>query len=306
MGTSARALLALVAAAVVPGAAGAAPPGSPWGERYFPNVELVTQDGAKVRFYDDLVKDKHVVVDFVFTSCTKQCGLMTANLARVQRQLGDRVGKDIFFYSITLDPERDTPEALKRYAKAFKAGPGWTFLTGKPEDIQLLRRKFGDLAPRDDHSASINVGNDAVGQWWHTGALDDPKYLATVIGSWMDTTPRPAPAARSYAEAPTRLPVPSRGERIFKSKCVMCHLADGESVGPALQGVVERRGRPWLSRWIKEPWRLVDEKDPVAVKLLARYGDVLMPTSELSDEDVAEVIRFLEKAGGSGQARARD
>lgn len=302
-GTSgpARALLALLLAAPV--AARGAPPGSPWGERYFPNVELVTQDGEKVRFYDDLVRDKHVVVDFIFTHCTKQCGLMTASLARVQRALGDRVGKDIFFYSITLDPERDTPEVLKRYARAFKAGPGWKFLTGRAEDVALLRRKFGDLAPRDDHAATINVGNDRIGQWWHTGAVDDPRYLATLIGSWMDPAAKANAGTRSYADAPLRVASPGPGERIFNAKCVMCHLAEGEGVGPGLAGVVARRSRTWLARWIKDPARLVDEGDPLARTLLARYGDVLMPTPELSDRDVAEVIRFLEGPAPSDARR---
>jgi protein SCO1 len=284
--------LALVVAG--PLAARAAPPGSPWGERYFPNVELVTQDGEKVKFYDDLVRDKHVVVDFVFTNCTKQCGLMTANLARVQRELGDRVGKDIFFYSITLDPERDTPAALKRYAQAFKAGPGWTFLTGRKEDVALLRKKFGDLAPRDDHSATINIGNDRVGQWWHTNAIDNPRYLATVIGDWMDPASRSNTGGRSYAEAPRRLAMPGKGRKIFDQQCVMCHLPGGESVGPGLDGVVALRGRAWLSRWLASPGKMVEEKDPAALDLLARHGNVLMPNPGLSDGDVAEVIAYLD------------
>ena len=252
-----------------------------------------------MRFYDDLLRDRHVVVDFVFTHCTKQCGLMTANLARVRRELGDRVGKDIFFYSITLDPERDTPAVLKRYAQAFKAGPGWRFLTGSKEDVALLRKKFGDLAPRDDHSATINIGNDKVGQWWHTSAIDNPRYLATVIGDWMDPASTANAGGRSYAEAPARLAMPGRGRKLFEQRCVMCHLPGGHSVGPALDGVVALRGRPWLLRWLASPGKMVEAKDPVALELLSRNGDVLMPNPELSDADVAEVIAFLESSGRS-------
>ena len=112
MNKAVAAIAALSATLAFAPAAWAAPKGSPWNRDYFGNAELTTQDGRKVKFYDDLVEGKIVVVDFVFTHCAKQCGLMTASLARVQRLLGDRMGKDIFFYTITLDPDRDTPEVL--------------------------------------------------------------------------------------------------------------------------------------------------------------------------------------------------
>ena len=87
-----------------------------WGANYFPNVTLTTQDNRKVRFYDDLIKGKIVAVNLIYTSCTYACPLETARLAQVQRLLGDRMGKDVFFYSITIDPAFDTPAVLKEYA----------------------------------------------------------------------------------------------------------------------------------------------------------------------------------------------
>jgi protein SCO1/2 len=285
-------LLALLVAAATPRPARAAPPGSRWDARYFGNAELVTQDGKKVRFYDDLVKDRHVVVSFIFTTCTRQCGLITASLARVQRALGDRVGKDIFFYSITMDPAHDSPEVLKRYAAAFKAGPGWTFLTGSEEDVKALRRRFGDLTPAEDHAATINVGNDAAGQWWHTGALDNPAYLATLIGDWMDPAFHGHPGARSYAEA-RRPEAPSRAQVLFRDNCQACHLPGGASVGPDLAGVAARRDPAWTRRWMRNPSRLVGEGDPVAVDLVARSGGVLMPTLPLSEADWTELERLM-------------
>src|SRR5215510_7619186 len=110
---------------------------------HLPNVQLLTQHGKKVRFYDDLVKNKKVVINFMYTNCEKQCPVVTANLVRVQRLLHDRAGRDIFFYSITLKPEEDTPKALRRYATMHQTGPGWLFLTGKAEDIEVLRRALG-------------------------------------------------------------------------------------------------------------------------------------------------------------------
>src|SRR5690349_12469726 len=114
-----------------------------WGANYFPNVILTTQDGTKVRFYDDVIKGKSVVIDLIYTHCVDACPLETARLAQVQKMLGDRVGKDIFFYSITIDPTHDTPKVLKEYAQKYHIGPGWTFLTGKKADIDLISKKLG-------------------------------------------------------------------------------------------------------------------------------------------------------------------
>ena len=113
----------------------ATPADSRWGANHFPNIELITQDGKKVHFYDDLIKGKIVAIDLIYTTCQYSCPLETARLAQVQKKLGDRVGKDIFFYSISIDPKHDTPDVLKAYVEQFHVGPGWTFLTGKKEDI---------------------------------------------------------------------------------------------------------------------------------------------------------------------------
>src|SRR5712691_3241571 len=129
-----------------------------WGADYFPNVPLVTQDGATVHLYDDLLKGKSVAINVIYTSCKDECPLETARLVQLQRLLGDRMGKDIFFYSITIDPRRDKPEVLKAYAEKFGVGPGWLFLTGNEEDLKLVIKKLGlsrvrDSASKDGHSA---------------------------------------------------------------------------------------------------------------------------------------------------------
>ena len=106
---------------------------SPWGKNYFPNVPLITDEGKTVHFFDDLIEDKVVVINFIYTSCPDTCPLETAQLVRVQKLMEDRVGKDVFFYSISIDPTTDTPEVLKEYKKRF--GAKWTFLTGEKADI---------------------------------------------------------------------------------------------------------------------------------------------------------------------------
>jgi len=105
--------------------------------KYFPNTELITQDNQKVKFYNDLLKDKLVLINFMFTTCEGICPPMTANLAKVQQLIGDR-NKDVTMISISVDPLTDTPERLKAYATKFKVQPGWYFLTGDKQNIDFV------------------------------------------------------------------------------------------------------------------------------------------------------------------------
>src|ERR1043166_6166749 len=140
--------------------------------RYFPDVMLTTHQGKQVRFYDDLIKDKCVVMNFMYARCQGICSPITANLRRVQQLLADRVGRDIFMYSFTLKPDEDTPEALAAYVEERKLGPGWTFLTGKPAHLELLRRKLGFSDPdpardvdKNNHTGMVRYGNEAAQLW---------------------------------------------------------------------------------------------------------------------------------------------
>lgn len=288
-----RLAAAATALALAAGDAHAAPKGSPWGARYFPDVALVTQEGRTVRFYTDLVKDKLVVINFIFTRCTKACPLETANLARAKRLLGSRVGRDIFMYSITLDPQHDTPVELKAYAQKFQAGPGWLFLTGKREDIDLIRSKLGDRSEVADHAVGVAVGNDPKGQWTTLSAVDDPGFLAMSIGEWMNVDPAEHAPVKSYAEAPRARVAP--GERPFRTRCAACHtIGQGESIGPDLAGVTERRDRGWLTRWLSDPKELIEQRDPLALELLERHRRVQMPSLALGGAEVAELLEYIE------------
>jgi protein SCO1/2 len=162
-------------------------------QRHLPNVELITQDGKKVHFYDDMVKDKRVVIQFMFARCKDICPVITHHLTEVQRILKGRVGRDIFFYSITLSPEEDSPRDLKAYAKMHGVGPGWTFLTGKPDDILLLRKSLGffynnpkEDADRNNHSGMLVVGTEPLMRWAMCEGGADPKWIATVIQTEAD------------------------------------------------------------------------------------------------------------------------
>ncbi|MFJ4197741.1 SCO family protein [Pseudomonas sp. NPDC089534] len=291
--------------------AGAAPPApaseaaTPWGGDYFPNTLLTDQDGRQVRFFDDLIKGKVVVINFIFTSCSDSCPLETARLRQVQNLLGDRVGKDIFFYSISIDPLSDTPAVLKAYAQRFKVGPGWRFLTGEFEDVTDLRKKLGlfiegvDNGRSKDHNLSLIVGNQGTGRWMKASPFENPWILADQLANTLQNWKEPS-TGQSYAEAPQIRP-PSNGEELFRTRCASCHSLgplDGQgigmrSIGPDLIGVTRQRDAAWLNRWIREPDRMLAEKDPIAVQLFERYERIPMPNLRLDEASAQSVIEFL-------------
>ena len=277
----------------------AAPPGSAWGVNYFPNVELVTQDGKKVRFYDDLIKDKVFAINFIYTRCTDSCPLETAALRKVQKALGDRMGKDVVFYSISIDGDRDKPDELKDYAERFNVGPGWTFLTGRPEDVTLLRQKLGMYrsdGPAEkalnEHGISILMGNEQAGQWIKRSPFEETKALVRVLGTRLQSKSTATLMGNHEAD---RVPAQSSGEALFRSNCEVCHsIGKEDGLGPGLQGVTKMRDRAWLTRWIKTPDKVLADKDPIAVDLYNRYKKILMPNLRLSDSEVEELIIYMD------------
>ena len=155
---------------------------------YFPNTLVETHDGRKLRFYDDIVRGKVVVLNMMYSVCTGICPGNTANLLQVQRALGERLGKDIFMVSMTLQPEFDTPKALNDYVKSYGIKPGWTFLTGEPKEMDVIRRKLGffnddpkidaDLA---NHTGMVRIGNESLDRWFMMPALSAPQQIARSI-----------------------------------------------------------------------------------------------------------------------------
>lgn len=160
-------------------------------QQHLPNLPLISHEGKRVLFYDDLIKDKAVTLNFFFTHCDEICPLVTANLARVQKLLGDQVGRDIHMYSFTLKPEEDTVEAIREYRQKYGAGPGWTFFTAKPEDIEKLRRAIGFSYPdpaidkdKTQHIGNIRYGNEPLMLWSACPGMAHAKWIAETF-EWM-------------------------------------------------------------------------------------------------------------------------
>lgn len=177
---------------------------------YFPNYVLTTHDGVRARFYDDLVSDKIVAINMMYARCTGACPAATANMLEVQRALGSRAGRDIFLYSITLDPEHDTADVLRTYASHHGVGPGWQFLTGKPAEIEVLRRRLGFAAldpqrdaDRSNHTSVVRYGKGGVDAWGSCSVLGSPEQiLRSILG--MDEGPTDASGlTRSAERSPT-------------------------------------------------------------------------------------------------------
>ena len=155
---------------------------------HLPNIALTTHTGRQVRFYDDLMKDKKVILNFMYVKCEGICVPVTRNLVRVKQLLGDRVGRDIFMYSITLKPAEDSPDDLRQFADLHDVGDGWLFLTGTPADVDRLRRALGFAAPDPEEDADVSThigmlrfGVEPLTRWGTCPGMANPEHIARSI-----------------------------------------------------------------------------------------------------------------------------
>ena len=158
---------------------------------HFPNVPLYTHEGKRVMFYDDLVRGRIVTMNFFFARCDAICPLVTANLSKVQNLLAADLNKRLFMYSLTLKPEEDTVDVIRRFREMHHARPGWTFLTGKPEDLDKIRRGIGFSYPnpaidkdKTQHIGNVRYGNEPLMLWAACPGMAHAKFVAESV-SWM-------------------------------------------------------------------------------------------------------------------------
>ena len=280
------------------------------GPSRFPNVELITQDGKKVRFYDDLIKGKVVALELMYTTCKYNCPLETARLVQVQKMLGDRMGKQVFFYSLTIEPKTDTPEVLKAYAEKYHIGPGWTFLTGKESDIRLISKKLGldflpDPTDPDGHTPSLLIGNEATGIWMRNSALDNTRFIALKIQQMIGYGAQAVDSVAANQAGAVKLNI-DKGQYLFATRCAACHtIGNGDKVGPDLLGITSVRDLDWLRRTITEPDKLLVEKDPIATALFKKYKEVRMPKLGLPEADVDTLIDYMRRQTASFREREK-
>jgi len=165
-------------------------PGQSPAEHYFTDTQLVDQNGRKVRFYTDLLQGKVVIINSFFATCQGSCLPMNRNLEKVQQALGDHIGKDVYILSISVDPAVDTPPRLKEYAKKLNARPGWYFLTGEKQNVDLVLTKLGQfVAEKQDHLNIFIIGNERTGLWKKAFGLAPSDQLVAVVESVLKDQP---------------------------------------------------------------------------------------------------------------------
>jgi protein SCO1 len=154
-------------------------------KRHLPEMRLRTHLGKEVRLYEDLIKDKIVLINFIYLNCGDgTCPVTSFNLAQLQGMLKGRLGRDVFMYSITIDPQNDSIELLDRYAKSFKAEPGWLFLRAEPKATDILRKSLGFVdkepevdAKKSNHLAMLRMGNEPHVMWSTASAIGKPQNI---------------------------------------------------------------------------------------------------------------------------------
>jgi len=275
-------------------------PNNRWGANYFPNLPVIDQNGRTLNFYDDVIKGKIVVISFIYTSCQDLCPLTTAKMAQLEDKLDGAVGRDLFFISMSVDPENDTPERMKAFADAFDAGPGWLFLTGKLEDIRAINYKLGDRSDRglSNHRNEIVLGNDPGGYWQRASVFGDLDSLVISIRQmnpvWLSEVHLPQREeldVKRYIISDDRA-----GQILFKKICAPCHtIGVGDRVGPDLCDVIARRDRAWLMNFITNPKKMFADKDPIVLALAEKFPGVRMPVLGISDSDAEELLSYLDE-----------
>lgn len=269
----------------------------PWGESYFTNLEVVDQDGRQLRFYEDVLKDHQVVINFFFTSCTEMCPLSTARLARVKDIVGKR--ENLRFVSISVDPENDTPERMKAYADAFMTGENWLLLTGDPENLKTIAARLGNREElKEQHRNEVVLGNAVTGEWARNSAFIEPERLAYDIlqldPAWRDGK---RDTSKDNVNNAVHLLPNHPGEAMFRKLCSSCHTVGvGRRVGPDLRDVHLRRDEKWLVDFITKPEKMLANKDPVAVALNQQFPVAVMPSLGLTAEDAKDLVVYLKSA----------
>ena len=272
---------------------------SVWGSNYFPNHVLIDHNGEEKRFFDDLIKGKVVIINFIYTTCPDVCPMETAQMGQVSRILGERVGKDVHFITVTIDPETDTPEVLKEYRDRFRAN--WPFYTGDKDQIINIRRKLGlfveDIGGgENNHNVNMIIGNQKTGRWMKRTPFENPYVLADQIGNWLHGW-KPTVAKKDFTKAPELRNV-SDGENLYRTRCMSCHTLDGtrdrKAIGPDLLAVTINRDRQWLVDWLRNPEKMIKAKDPIAINLYNRYNKIMMPDMNLGKADIADILEYIE------------
>lgn len=157
--------------------------------KYFTDLPLITHTGKSARFFTDMLKDKIVLISGFYINCTTICPRQNMILSRLQKLIGEHLGRDVFMVSITVDPERDTLEKVKEYADVWDARPGWDFLTGKPENVNWINYRLGQYYEDPEmHRGAYLLGNLKTGLWFKSPPQSQVEDLYRRIQKLLEDT----------------------------------------------------------------------------------------------------------------------
>ena len=158
---------------------------------YFTDLEVIDQNGKQLRFYTDVLRGRVVLINFIFTNCLDACPMMTQRLIQTRKLLVESVKDDIWFVSISIDPERDTPEAMKAFARKQGADLSrWIFLTGKKENLDQIVTRLGQYTEEiEAHSTLMLAGNDRTRHWTRVMPMVPPDGVAQQLRALAEETP---------------------------------------------------------------------------------------------------------------------
>ncbi|HEX6639677.1 MAG TPA: ABC transporter substrate-binding protein [Thermoanaerobaculia bacterium] len=313
----------LIATAV---AAAPAPDLRQAGLNYFTDVELVDQNGAKVRFYSDLLAGKVVVINSFFATCSGSCPVMSGTFRKIQTALGDRIGRDVHLVSITVDPETDTPDQLRKFAKAASAGPGWHLVTGSKENVSQALRKLGLLTEtKETHTSVVLIGNEPKGVWKKAFGLADSDEIVRLV--------QEVAAESSLAESEKRgRNIYRHGESVSGREitamvgqggttelaasalpCGNCHGVDGRGVPEGSIEPADIRRASLATHLVTRGRRRPRYDDPLLARALREgrdSGDLqlspVMPRYRIDDRDLADLLAYLHRLGDEPQPGLTD
>jgi cytochrome oxidase Cu insertion factor (SCO1/SenC/PrrC family)/ABC-type branched-subunit amino acid transport system substrate-binding protein len=300
------------------------------GLNYFTDLELVDQNGAKVRFYSDLLAGKVVVINSFFATCSGSCPVMSGTFRKIQTALGDRIGRDVHLVSITVDPETDTPEQLRKFAKAASAGPGWHLVTGSKANVSQALHKLGLLTEtKETHTAVVLIGNEPKGVWKKAFGLADSDEIVRLVKEVADEGA--AQSALTESE--------KRGRHLYRAgesvsgrevtaivgqggttelaasalPCGNCHGVDGRGVPEGSIEPADIRRASLATHLVTPARRRPRYDDPLLARALREgrdSGDValspVMPRYRLDHRDLADLLAYLHRLGDEPQPGLTD
>jgi cytochrome oxidase Cu insertion factor (SCO1/SenC/PrrC family) len=176
------------APAAAPAKSAAPAPDEEKARNYFTDLPTVNQDGKTMRFYSDVLKDQVVLISFIFTNCQDACPLITRKLVEAREALGEDLRDKVRFISLSVDPERDTPEAMKAFAKKNQADfPNWYFLTGDKQNLEFIVKRLGQYTDEvEAHTTLTIAGNVKAAHWKKIPPMVPPAGIALMLRELAD------------------------------------------------------------------------------------------------------------------------